>query len=414
MSDSIRWHTLANGMTLVAESMPSMESAAFSFLVPAGCCYDPSKRLGLAALTCEMLLRGAGSRDSRALVNDLEVLGVERGESVGVSQVSLGGATIGENLFDALAVYADILQHPHIPTDQLEAGRLVCLQELLGVEDEPSQKLMIELRRRRYADPWGRPSQGDRDGLEAATLDDVRQLYEAVYRPNGAILAVSGNVPWDALKDQVESLFGEWQPRDVETVQESPSPSPRHHVSYDSGQSHIGIAFPTVPYRHSDYFQAWAAIGVLSSGMSSRLFTEVRERRGLCYTIHASVNTQRDRASVLCYAGTTADRAQETLDVTCRELRRLYDGIEASELGRLTARIKSSLIMQQESTSARSSALARDWYHLGRARTLEEIGQIIDDLTSDSINDYLTKNPPDDFTVVTLGPEPLEVPVEVS
>jgi predicted Zn-dependent peptidase len=186
--------------------------------------------------------------------------------------------------------------------------------------------------------------------------------------------------------------------------------SPVSHIPYQSSQSHVGIAYPSIPYKHPDYFQAWAAVGVLSSGSSSRLFTEVRERRGLCYTVHASLHTQRDRASVLCYAGTTAERAQETLDVTVSELLRLGEGIEQSELNRLKARIKSSLIMQQESTSARSGALARDWYHLGRARTLDEVSELVDGLTAETINRYLQANPPHDLMVVTLGPQPLEVP----
>jgi predicted Zn-dependent peptidase len=130
--------------------------------------------------------------------------------------------------------------------------------------------------------------------------------------------------------------------------------------------------------------------------------------------VYASLHTQRDRASVLCYAGTTAERAQETLDVTIQELNRLGSGIEQSELDRLKARIKSSLIMQQESTSARSGALARDWYHLGRARTLDEVGALVDELTAESINAFLRANPPKDLLVVTLGPEPLEVPVGIS
>jgi predicted Zn-dependent peptidase len=187
-----------------------------------------------------------------------------------------------------------------------------------------------------------------------------------------------------------------------------------HHILFESTQSHVGIAYPTIPYKHPDYFQAWAAVGVLSSGSSSRLFTEVRERRGLCYTVNASLHTQRDRAAVFCYAGTTAERAQETLDVTIGELQRLGNGIEASELDRLKARIKSSLIMQQESSAARSGAIAREWYHLGRARTLGEIGAMIDALSAESINGYLRTNPPRDLLVVTLGPKPLEVPVGVS
>ena len=106
-----------------------------------------------------------------------------------------------------------------------------------------------------------------------------------------------------------------------------------------------------MPYRHPDYFQAWGAVGVLSGGMSARLFTEVRERRGLCYSVYASYHTLRDRGGVFCYAGTSAERRQETLDVTLGELVRLAQGIEEHELDRLKARIKSALIMQQESSS---------------------------------------------------------------
>ena len=149
-------------------------------------------------------------------------------------------------------------------------------------------------------------------------------------------------------------------------------------------------------------------MGVLSGGMSARLFTEVRERRGLCYSVYASYHTLRDRGAVFCYAGSTAERAQETLDVTLGELRRLGRGIEDHELDRLKARIKSALVMQQESSSARSTSVARDWYHLGAVRTLDELGRLVDGLTCSSINAYLAEHPPRDFTVVTLGSRALE------
>ena len=156
--------------------------------------------------------------------------------------------------------------------------------------------------------------------------------------------------------------------------------------------------------------RAWSAVGVLSSGMSSRLFTEVREKRGLCYTVTASLQTQLERARVLCYAGTTAERAQETLDVTFAELIRLREGVEPSELDRLKARIKSGLIMQQESTSARSGAVARDWFHLGRVRPLEEVSAEVDALTNEDINTFLAEHPPANFTFATLGPTALKLP----
>src|SRR5208283_2865460 len=137
--------------------------------------------------------------------------------------------------------------------------------------------------------------------------------------------------------------------------------------------------------------------------MSSRLFTEVRERRGLCYSVYASYHTLRDRAGVFCFAGSTAGRAQETLDVTLAELRRLAGGIEPGELKRLKARIKTELIMQQESSFSRSASIAREWYHIDRARTLDELERIVDGLSCEGINDYLAKNPPREFTIVTVG-----------
>ncbi len=401
-------------MVLVGEPTKSLESAAFTFLLPGGCSYDPPTRFGLASFTCEMLLRGAGMRDSRTWIAELEKLGVERGESVGTTQASFGGATLRDNLLAALQLFADLLRQPLLPKDQLEQGRNVCLQELRGVDDDPTQKLMIELRRRRYPDPWGRSSLGEDAGLRAISLDDIRQFHARHYRPNDTILAVAGNFDWPQLCERVERIFGDWSRVDDATPVASNGRHSVSHIPFESTQSHVGIAYPTIPYKHPDYFQAWATVGVLSSGSSSRLFTEVRERRGLCYTVNASLHTQRDRAAVFCYAGTTAERAQETLDVTLGELNRLADGIEANELARLKARIKSSLIMQQESSSARSGALAREWYHLGRARTLDEIGSLIDALTRESINDFLRANPPRDMLVVTLGPEPLEIPVGIS
>jgi predicted Zn-dependent peptidase len=407
-------HVYDNGLVLVAEPIRSLESAAFTFLVPAGCAHDPPQQLGLGALTCELGMRGSGPRDSRQFIRDLENLGVERGESVSVSHTSYSGATLANNLFPALAIYADLLRRPHFPPDQLEPVRLVVLQELRALEDEPAQKVMLELRRHQYPDPWGRSSYGTIPAVEGLHLADVAQFFARHFHPNGTILGVAGNVDWPRLKEHVGQLLGDWAPRQALEPTAGPTLPPHEHLHHESNQTQIGIGYPSVPYNHPDYFQAWGAVGVLSGGMSSRLFTEVREKRGLCYSVYATMHTLRDRGSVLCYAGTSAERAQETLDVTLGELVRLARGIEPGELARLKARIKSGLIMQQESSSARSGSIARDWYHLGRARTLEEVGALVDALSCESINAFLAANPPRDFTVVTLGPSPLEVPVGIS
>jgi predicted Zn-dependent peptidase len=409
VTQAILSHRLDNGLVLLAEPMMSLESAAFTFLTPAGSVFDPDDRAGLGTLTNEMALRGSGSRDNRQFNDDLDNLGVERSEGVSELHTNYRGATLAKNLSAALGIYADLLRRPHLPADELEPSRLVALQELQSIDDEPSQKVMQELGRRHYHTPWGRPSQGDLAGLNAITLDDVGTHFARHYRPNGTILGVAGHIDWPRLKDQVAELFGDWKPVSEPALKQGPRGVKHEHLTHESNQTQIAIAYDAVPYNHADYFQVVGAVGVLSGGMSARLFTEVREKRGLCYTVYATTHSLKDRGSVLCYAGTSTERAQETLDVTLGELVRLAKGIEPEELARLKARVKSGLIMQQESSSARSGAIARDWYHLGRVRTLDEVGRLVDELTRDSISDYLAAHPPRDFTIVTLGPAPLTV-----
>jgi predicted Zn-dependent peptidase len=360
-----------------------------------------------------MMLRGAGYRDHRQFLNDLENLGVQSGEAVGTTHASFGAATLADHLEPALDIYADLVRRPHLPAEMLEDSRRVVLQELRGIEDEPAHRVMLELRRRQYPDPWGRSSTGERAAVESISIDDIRGHYQQCYGPNETILAAAGRFEWERLVDRVGGLLGDWAPA------ERPEPTTREalarheHVDYPSSQTQIGISYPCIPQRHEDYFLAWAAVEALSGGMSSRFFTEVRERRGLCYSVYAYIHSLRDRGAVMCYAGTSADRAQETLDVMVAELDRLTAGIEPAELDRIKARSKSSLIMQQESSRARSAALARDWHLLGRPREMQEISDSVDRLTCERINAFLAANPPRDFVVVTLGPNALEVPARV-
>jgi predicted Zn-dependent peptidase len=407
-------HELPNGLTLVVEPMLWLESAAFTLLVPAGNARDPAALLGLGSLTCEMAERGSGDRDSRQFVEQLELLGVEFSTGVSNAHTSFSGAMPADNLLPTLAIFADLVRRPHLPEDELEDSRQSCLQEVWALDDNLAQKVMIELRQRRYPDPFGRSSHGTEESLRRITYADIRRHFEAFYSPQGAILSVAGRVDFPRLRDQVERVFGGWPSRPLPPLREIPPPTSYLHLPHESSQTHIGVAFPSVAYAHPDYFQARGAVGVLSDGMSSRLFTEVREKRGLCYSVLASCHTLKDRGSVLCYAGTTTERAQETLNVLIAELQRLAEGIHADELARLKARIKSALIMQQESSTSRSSSIAGDWYYLGRVRTLEELGGIIDGLTCDSINRYLAANPPHDLRIVTLGQKPLELPHAVS
>jgi predicted Zn-dependent peptidase len=409
VTQQITHRRLSNGLSILVEPMEGVRSAAFTLLVPAGAIHDPGARLGAANVLCDMVLRGAGKRDSRQLVAALDNLGVERSEGVGSTHTSFSGATIASNLPGALEIYADVLRRAHLPEDQLEYSRSLALQELAGIEDEPRQKVMLELRRRHYEQPWGRPTIGTADGLKAIRQEDLVGQYAERYCANGTILAVAGSVEPESVLNAAEELFGDWDAGVEAEIVEGPSGPKIDHIAHETSQTQIGIAYASVPYGAADYYRAYGAVGVLSGGMSARLFTEVREKRGLCYAVYAAHHTLLGRAAVMCYAGTSAERAQETLDVTLGELRRLEEGIAEEELSRVKARMKSSLIMQQESTSARSASIARDWYYLGRVTTLEEVQHEIDSLSCEGIVEHLHRFPVRDITVVTLGPRPLEV-----
>lgn len=403
-------HTFPNGMTLLAERMDHVRSATLYFLVPAGCAYDPPDQAGLGGVLAEMMTRGAGDRDSEQLSLALDNLGVDRGESVGLLNMWFYGGTLARNVPAALDIYADILLRPALPDDELPAAQALALQDIQGLEDSPQDKVMIELRKRYYPPPLNKDKNGTAEGVRAVTPRTLRDQYRRLFRPNGTILSVAGNVDWPRLKDQVERLFAAW-PRGEEAAPTVGRHAPASdHIPKDTQQTQIAAAYPSVTMTSPDYFAARGAVGVLSSGMSSRLFTEVREKRGLCYSVYATHETLKDRGAVLAYAGTKAERAQETLDVMLGELRRLRDGIEEDELDRVKAGLKTSLIMQQESTSARAGSIARDWYYLGRVRSFDEVRGEIDRLSTRAILDYLDRVPLAGPTVVTLGPSPLTIP----
>lgn len=410
MAQDVHHHTFPNGLTLLAERMDHVRSAALNFLVPAGYAHDPEEHLGMTSVLSELITRGAGKRTSRELSLALDNLGLDRDTSAGSLHMRFWGATLADNLPAALEVYADILRRPTLPGEEIDAVRALALQDLQGLDDEPRHKVMVELRQRHFPPPLNRDRRGTRQGLESLTIDKVRQHYQSVFRADGTILSVAGQIDWKSLRNQVEELFGDWNGPPQTPVKLGRAGGGRSHITKETTQTQIALAYPSVPIGHPDYFSAQGAVQVLSGGMSARLFTEVREKRGLCYAVWASYQTYKDLACILCYAGTTNERAQETLNVTLDEIIRLQEGITGEEVERVQAGLKSSLIMQEESTSARAGALASDWYYLGRVRSLEEIQGAIDALTPRKIVNHLRRYPPRDITMVTLGPKPLRFP----
>ena len=410
VTSKIDCETLSNGLTVLVQPMPWQRTAAFSLCLRGGVQSEPVPLGGLSGLVCEMVQRGAGSHSSRELVAIQDNLGIDRNSGVSAALVSFGAAMPAESLQDAIQLQADIVRRPHLPQDQLDDARMMSIQELRAMQDEPTHRVMRRLRELHYGDKLGRSIYGTGEGLEAITQDDLRSFYEANYHAGGAILAVAGKVDTSTVMKWATAAFGDWKTGPVATLESPSGQATYEHIEFPSSQTHIGFAFESIPYGHVDYFKMRAGVGILSDGMSSRLFDRVREQRGLCYTVTASCHSLQHAGGVFGYAGTTPERAQETLDVTLREIEHLIDDLEQGELERWQVRIQSSLIMEQESSASRASSLASDYYQIGRVMTTEELESVIEALTLDQIRDYWMANPPGSYRIVTLGPDPLSIP----
>jgi predicted Zn-dependent peptidase len=399
--------TLPNGMTLLAEQMDHVRSATMTFAIPAGYTREPAEQLGLSAIVAELLTRGAGERDSEELSNAFDNLGTDRSESVGAFNAIFAAGTLARNVPDTLRLYADVLRRPHLPEEELEPVREALLQDLIGLEDSPQDLVVLELKSRFYPTPLNRNRYGTADGIRQVSMESVRQFVGQHIQPRGAILSVAGKIDWPSLRGLFLELFADWPTQDVTPLVFGELRRESTHITRDTQQTQISLAVPSAPVDHPDYYAARGTVGVLSGGMSSRLFTEVREKRGLSYSVYATHDVQRPHAALVCHAGTRPDRAQETLDVLQAELLKLKQGIHDDELERIRVTLKTALVMQQESTGSRSSSMAGDWFNLGRVRSVDEIQESINRLNEESILAYLDRYPVSDPLVVTLGPKPL-------
>jgi predicted Zn-dependent peptidase len=402
-------HTFSNGLTLLAEQMPGMQSAAMSLLLPAGASTDPETRQGSATILADLILRGAGERDNRALTDYLDSLGLQRSSSVGVHHTRLGCAALAAKVMEGLGTYADIIRRPHLPSNGFGSAKDLALQALAGLDDDPRHKLMLKLREWAWPSPYGRNSLGLKEHVETLTIEQMKSDYAERYHANGAIFAFAGKVDFEQLKSEVARHFGDFKTREALPLKTTPPPGKHHFELAKSEQTHIGLAWPSVTEMDPGYYIARMAVEILSGGMSGRLFTEVREKRGLCYSVGASYSSLKHQASIMGYAGTSNDRAQATLDCFLAEVARLADGVTREELDRAKIGLKASTIMQGESTGARAGAIAHDFFMRGRIRTLDEIKSAIDSVTVDQVNAYLKANKPSEFTIVIVGPKELKL-----
>ncbi len=396
-------HRYSNGLTLVVEPMPWLATVSLSVLLPFGSTTDPESEEGSAAVLSEWLQRGSGGLSSRAISDRLDGLGVRRGGGSGCEYSSFSASMLTESLDEALPLLISMVRAPSLADDEFAASRTLVSEELASLEDSPAQLLFEALARQFFASRHRRSSYGSVGGLariDAATVraDGARRLS-----PRGAVVAIAGGVERQHAIDLVGAATGEWRGHAIELEAPALREPERDHIDAQSAQVQIGLAFEAVPPDHPDWYHQALSVAILSGGMGSRLHTEVREKRGLVYTVSAQVRSLRGFAYTIGYAGTTPERVAETLEVLRAEIGGLGGGAAPDELDRARVGVLSNLVMQGESSSARAGALASDTFLRGAARGLGEIQAAISAPTLGEVNDFLAARPDPDPTILTLG-----------
>jgi predicted Zn-dependent peptidase len=409
MTQEFDSYRLSNGMVVLGEPMKAVATSAFGIMIPCGASLLEDRCSGAASVISDWIFRGAANRSSRELSDAIDGLGLHRGCSIGSSHLTVGAVCEAGNLSSAVDIYADIVLRASLADEEFEPARQLAIEAVLALDDDPRQKVMIELRKRFYPKPLGNSTLGSIEDLEKLTAEKARGIIDENFNISESIFCVAGKYDFAKLCDQLEQLFGKEPKRAGKSINIKHDGQDYNHIANEGAQVHIGLMTSTVTPTDEQYYDALTAVSILSGGMSARLFTEVREKRGLCYAIGARYHGLKDAAGIACYAGTLPETAQKTADVIIAEFKRLCEGISEDELARAKVGLTSSSILSSESSSSRCSAIGSDYYILGHIRSLDEIKEAIDRVSVKSVMEYLDGHSFEKFTAVSIGPKAIEV-----
>ncbi len=405
-------HTLANGLRIVAQPMSGVESLALGFCVATGAGNEEPSEAGVSHFIDGLAFQGTALRDTRALTEAFEDLGARRDASAGSELFWYASQALGRHLESIVPLMAEVVRRPRFDPIEAEKVRDRQLQELAAMEDEPAQKVMDLLQREYFhGHPYGHSVLGMAESVRSLTTEDLRAFYSRTQMPNNTIVAAAGKLDFDRLVVAVEAACGDWTPGTPPVLPEAPLPEPRVAVELrESNQQHIAIGVSGVPIGHPDYYAVNLLATVLGGGMNSRLFTEVREKRGLAYGVGASSGSMRSAGMIRVYAGTVPAKAHETVAVTLEELRKLEaDGVTEDELARAKIMIKSRVIMGGENTRVRRNVIGSSLWYENKVRTLAQVRALIDAVTTDQVREAAVRlRIGSRITLTAIGPRTAE------
>ena len=402
---SVQTHRLKNGFRIVTEHMPGLHSASVGIWVKAGCRHERADQNGIAHFLEHMAFKGTAKRTSLEIAEAVENVGGYINAYTSREVTAFYARVLKNDVGLALDVLADIVQNPVFDPREIDVERGVILQEIGQALDTPDDIIFDWLQETAFPDqPMGRSILGPAERVRAFGKDDFQDFVRHNYRPSEMILSAAGAVDHDALVAQAEDLFG-----GMDTGQQGPQVAATYkggelRETKDLEQAHFAFALPAPGYRDDDIYVAQIHAIALGGGMSSRLFQEVREKRGLCYSIFAQSGAFDDSGLLTIYAGTGVGELEELSHLVIDELRRVGDDLSQEEIDRARAQMKAGLLMGLESPSSRAERLARMIAIWDRVPPLDETIARIDAVNLSDTRDFANNLRSSDPTLALYGP----------
>ena len=380
--DSVRVTTLSNGFRVATDRMDSVETTSLGVWSGIGTRHEPAEQNGVAHLLEHMAFKGTRRRSARDIVVEIEDVGGFLNAYTGREQTAFYAKVLAEDTNLAVDILADILQNSVFDADELVRERAVVLQEIGQAEDTPDDIIFDRFQEVAFPDQaMGRPVLGKAEIVRDLPRDVVAGYMASRYRADGMVLAASGKLDHDRLVDLAQGLFDKL-PTGTNFV-----PEPARYrggdnrVERELEQVHLVLGFDGIGYDDPDYYAAAVLSQLLGGGMSSRLFQEIREKRGLVYSIHSFTGAYLDGGTFGIYAGTGAEEVTELLPVVCDELHKVTTDLSAAEVARAAAQLKAATLMSREKPSTRCEQLASQLLIYGRPIPPAEVVARIDAVT---------------------------------
>lgn len=378
---------LSNGLRIITEEMASVESVCIGVWVGTGSRAETADVNGAAHYLEHMAFKGTTNRSALDIALEVEAVGGHFNAYTARENTAYYMKVLRGDVGLAVDILADILQNPTFEPDEFERERGVILQEIGQSLDTPDDIIYDYYQETAFPDqPMGRPILGTSELIRHFRRDSLIDFMSSRYQTGNMALIAAGAVDHDALVDMVEKSFTKIGDSDVPTVEPAQYRGGDFRRERDCEQVHLLMGFPGVPYGGPSHFDAHMLSMLLGGGMSSRLFQEVREKRGLVYSIYSHVSAFADCGLFGIYAGTGEKEVSELIPVVCDELSKLADDLNDEEIQRARAQLKSSLLMGLESTSNRCDQLGTQMLAYGRPWTTEEIIEKIDAVNKERLS----------------------------